>query len=150
MVRNKNAKLIHPKLVIHGGTGSLEGKIEKGQIFARTLEEVTRLCWPVLLKEGARAAVLSGVRMMEDEPIFNAGTGSRLQSDGVIRMSAAIMDSSDGIFSAVINIQNIQHPIDIADLLRKERNTVLAGMGVCRYATEQDFDWHDAITLPRI
>lgn len=149
-VRNDNSKLIPPKLVIHGGAGSLEGKLHKKRIFAAALKEIILATWPVLLQGGARSAVLCGVRMLEDNPVFNAGTGSRLQADGVIRMSAAIMDSSDGIFSAVINIQDIQHPIEAADLLNSEKHTVLSGAGACRFAVQRKFPFYDPVTLPRI
>ncbi|NOZ07391.1 MAG: asparaginase [FCB group bacterium] len=146
----KPQKTISPKLVIHGGAGSLEGNLHKEKIFAAALKEIILTTWPILLKDGARAAVLCGVRMLEDNPIFNAGTGSRLQADGIIRMSASIMDSSDGIFSAVINIQDIQHPIEAADLLNAKKHTVLSCAGACRFAAENDFPFFDPVTPDRI
>ena len=47
-------------------------------------------------------------------PYLIAGTGSKTQHDGQIRMSAALMDGSKTRFSGVINIQNVQNPILIA------------------------------------
>ena len=48
---------------------------------------------------------------LEDCELFNAGTGSRIQADGEIRMSAALMDGVNNTFSGVINLQYVKNPI---------------------------------------
>jgi L-asparaginase len=40
--------------------------------------------------------------------LFNAGIGSQIQSDGKIRMSAAIMDGETQRMSGVINIEEVK------------------------------------------
>ena len=89
MVRSMASQQVQPKLVIHGGAGgSLQSK---GGIEAvrKSLYDVLEAVYP-LLKNGASAvdAVVHGCRLLEDDPRFNAGTGSVVQSDGQIRMSA--------------------------------------------------------------
>lgn len=106
---------MQPKLIIHGGAGSsLHGK--------GGVETVRRSLYPVieevysLLLAGTSAteAVVRGCQLLEDDPLFNAGTGSVLQSDGQIRMSAALMDGLVQRFSGVINVSRVQHPINLA------------------------------------
>ena len=62
-------------------------------------------------------AAIFATKLLEDDDIFNAGTGSRVQQDGQIRMSASIIDSQKQKFAGVINIQNIKNPIEVANRL---------------------------------
>ena len=87
---------VQPKLIIHGGAGSsLQGK--GGLIAVRnSLSKIVADIYTLLLNGGtATEAIVKGCQMLEDEPRFNAGTGSVLQSDGQIRMSASMMDGWD-------------------------------------------------------
>ena len=51
----------------------------------------------VVLKQGGSAldAVEATVRVLEDDPAFNAGFGSVLNTDGQVEMDAAIMDGGN-------------------------------------------------------
>ena len=99
-------------LIIHGGAGAREGHHTTFQLYAASLDRIVEEAWLSLGSEGARAAVLHAIRLLEDDPIFNAGFGSRIQRDGQVRMSAALMDGRVGRFSGVVNVQEVQHPID--------------------------------------
>ncbi len=130
-------------LIIHGGAGAREGIHSGKDDYARSLRKILPAAWDVLAEDGARAAVLQAVRLLEDDPLFNAGFGSRLQMDGIARMSAALMDGVAGRFSGVINVERVRHPIDVAAALGGERHRVLAGEHATRYAHSlgmQDFD----------
>jgi L-asparaginase len=133
-----------PALIIHGGAGAREGLHASFRRYADSLEGIVEDAWRTLLDRGARAAVLAAVRALEDDPIFNAGLGSRLQADGVARMSAALMDGRRGRFSGVVNVERIRHPIDVADHLQAARHAVLAGSPAGHYARHTlgmaDFD----------
>ncbi len=88
--------------------------------------------------------------MLEDDPIFNAGTGSKLQADGEIRMSAALMDGVKNRFSGVVNVQNIRFPIEAAALLSKEKNKVLSADQATEFCRKHGFDEHDPVTPARL
>ncbi len=121
---------VQPKLIIHGGAGSsLKGK-EGVQVVRSSLYKVLEEVYS-LLQAGASAsaAVVRGCHLLEDDPRFNAGTGSVLQSDGQIRMSASLMDGSTQRFSGVINASRVQHPIDLAEALQKFPDRVLSDYG---------------------
>lgn len=138
------------KLVIHGGIAKFEGTHLKRADYARELRRIVADAAGVLAEQGARAAVLQAVRWLEDEPLFNAGTGSRIQADGEIRMSAALMDGNNQVFSGVVNVQYVQHPIDIAEKLSNERHKVLAGAEATRYARAAGFMSHNPYTAHRL
>ena len=73
-----------------------------------------------LKKHNALETAVYTAKLLEDNPLFNAGVGSQIQSDGKIRMSAALMDGVNQKFSGVINIEEIQNPILIAQKLMNE------------------------------
>ncbi len=139
-----------PKLIIHGGAGALENTSERADTIRARLREILCETYDTLVAGDAMQAVLYGVRLLEDEPMFNAGKGSRYQADGTIRMSAALMDGNARRFSGVINIQAVQHPIDVAALLLKEEHRVLAGAQAKEYARSKGFDNFDPGTAYRL
>src|SRR5687768_12941689 len=59
-------------------------------------------------------AAVAGAVILEDDPRFNAGTGSRVRIDGAtVQMDASLM-RSDGKFSAVAAIERVKNPIVVA------------------------------------
>ena len=120
-----------PKVIIHGGAGRALRDPSHAEPIRRALGEVLDEVWAALM-EGAPAmdVVRLGCKRLEDEPLFNAGTGSVIQSDGQIRMSASLMDGSSQRFSAVINAMRVQNPIELASALQDARDRVLAETGV--------------------
>lgn len=145
------SQLIQPKLIIHGGAGSsLSGKGSVAivrQSLHRVIEEVY-----ALLRDGARAAdaVVRGCQLLEDDPLFNAGTGSVLQSDGQVRMSASLMDGTTLRFSGVINVSRVQNPIDLAKTLQSAKDRVLSDFGATEFARELGFPIYDPKTEKRL
>jgi len=142
---------VQPKLIIHGGAGSsLKGKggIE---VVRRSLYQVIESVYALLLAgSSANEAVVHGCQMLEDNPRFNAGTGSVLQSDGQIRMSAALMDGSSQRFSGVINVSRVQHPIDLAQALQNSADRVLSDYGSAELVRELQILSYDALVDSRL
>jgi len=65
------------KIIIHGGAGRLEGKVATKEQYRIGLNEAIGPAYQTLVDKGARAAVLHAIRLLESDPIFNAGTGSK-------------------------------------------------------------------------
>ena len=142
---------VQPKLIIHGGAGSsLQGK-GGVDIVRRSLFKVVEEVYALLLSETtAIDAVVRGCQLLEDDPRFNAGTGSVLQSDGQIRMSAALMDGLRQRFSGVINVSRVQHPIDLAHALQNSDDRVLSDYGASELLRELQIPSYDAMTDLRL
>lgn len=89
-----------------------------------------------VLEEGgdALAIALAVTRHLEDEPSFNAGTGSeiRLHSE-VIEMDASVMTST-GRAGAVATLREVRYPIEVAAMLLDHPLNILAGRGATRFA----------------
>jgi len=142
---------IQPKLVIHGGAGSsLKGK-GGVETVRRSLFHVLETVYP-LLQQGASAteAVVCGCQLLENDPLFNAGTGSVLQSDGQIRMSASLMDGFAQKFSGVINVSRVKNPIDLAQFLQDCDDRVLSDYGAAELLRELQVPIHNPLTDSRL
>jgi L-asparaginase len=142
---------VQPKLIIHGGAGSsLHGK---GGVEAvrRSLHTVVEEVYSLLIAgASASEAVVLGCQLLEDNPRFNAGTGSVLQSDGQIRMSASLMDGTSGRFSGVINISRVKNPIQLAQFLQTSPDRVLSDYGSAELARELQIPSYNALTDLRL
>ncbi len=82
-------------------------------------------------------AVECVVTVLEDNPLFNAGTGSTLNSLGEVEMDAAIMDGSTLAAGAVAAVKGIKNPIQLArKILHDQRHVLLVGEGAYRFARQ--------------
>ncbi|WP_448514069.1 isoaspartyl peptidase/L-asparaginase [Parathermosynechococcus lividus] len=139
------------KVIIHGGAGpSLQDKgglIPVRESLHRVVVQVTQA-----LEQGAAAmeAVVLGCRLLEDDPRFNAGTGSVLQSDGQIRMSASVMDGSQQRLSGVINVSRVKNPIDLAQWLQNSGDRLLSDIGAAELARELQIPVYQPLTDQRL
>lgn len=138
------------KLIIHGGAGKRPRSKKKISQIIYALEGIISDAYSFLEASTAIEAVVHAVALLEDNLLFNAGTGSRLQIDGKARMTASLMDSRNRIFSAVINIENVKNPIKIANLLQKESSFVLSGREAKRYARKMEYRYYDTVTEERL
>lgn len=142
---------MQPKLIIHGGAGSsLKGKEGVAKVRKELYDIVEEVYALLLAGETARSAVVRGCNLLEDNPRFNAGTGSVLQSDGQIRMSAALMDGSAQKFSGVINVARVKNPIDLAAALQQEFDRVLSDYGAAELARELQLPIYNPLTQIRL
>ncbi|NET33328.1 MAG: isoaspartyl peptidase [Cyanothece sp. SIO1E1] len=142
---------IKPKLIIHGGAGSsLKGKGGAAAV-RRPLYKVVETVYSKLLSgANAQAAVVLGCQLLEDEPQFNAGTGSVLQSDGQIRMSAALMEGMTQKFSGVINVARVKNPIGLCQFLQDSTDRVLSDQGAAELLRELQLPIYNPLTDLRL
>ena len=80
-------------------------------------------------------AVEVAVKVMEEDPAFDARRGSFLNADGEVEMDATIMDGDDLSFGAVAAVQHILHPISLArQVMERTQHCMLVGDGALRFA----------------
>jgi len=129
------------KIIIHGGFFSESDQSHEVKTAKQeSLQSIAKKAFDYLTTHSAFDTVAYAVSLLEDDPLYNAGIGSQIQSDGVIRMSAAIMNGATQKLSGVINIENVQNPIFVAKDLINEDDRVLGGNGAKIYATENGFE----------
>jgi L-asparaginase / beta-aspartyl-peptidase len=138
------------KLIIHGGFFS-ESNTNRELKYAKqhALREIVQSGYRYLETHNAIETTVYTVSLLEDCELFNAGTGSQIQSDGKIRMSASLMNGKTMQFSGVINIEGVKNPIRVAEKLLTREDKVLAGKGAIEFARNNDFALYDPATPQR-
>lgn len=127
-----------PALAVHGGAGVLRAD-KPGARHRAVLAQALEAGYEILKKgEASLDAVAAAVVVLEDSPLFNAGRGSSLNSDGEIEMDASIMDGATLHAGAVAAVRRIRNPILAARaVMEKTRHVLLAGSGAERFARKQ-------------
>lgn len=140
---------VRPVLVIHGGAGSRIAAARR----ARLRRQLTAICdeaYVFLQRHSALESVVWAVERLEDDPWFNAGTGSVLQADGRAWMSASVMDGARGRFGGVLNVERVRHPVRVARALLDGPDRLLAGPGATRFAQSLGMPVWDPVTPERL
>lgn len=136
-------------LIAHGGAGNIRpGGEERAVEGLRLAVEAGRA---ILLAGGsALDAACATVVALEDNPAYNAGTGSCLNYDGFVEMDACVMEGTHLRTGAVAALQRVKNPILVARKVMEETDHVmLAGEGAQRFARTMGFGDHDPITEQR-
>src|SRR5437667_2167642 len=116
-------------LIAHGGAGNWRPGSEKEAVDAmKAAVEKGRAI--LIAGRSALDAVCATVVALEDNPIFNAGTGAVLNFDGFCELDASVMESRDRRFGAVCGVQRVRNPVLVARKVMEETDHVmLAGDG---------------------
>jgi len=123
-------------ILLHGGAGRV--RAERREDNARGRLAAIEAGRNVLAEGGsALDAVEATIRLLEDDPSFNAGYGSVLNADGQVEMDAAIMDGTTLALGGVGAVQGVKNPIGLARLAMPERPTLLVAEGARRFAREK-------------
>jgi L-asparaginase len=140
-----------PVLIIHGGARSGFPKKEMTPVFREAMKAIAAEAFEILASGGSAIdAATKAAALLEDNPIFNAGRGSKIQSDGKIRMSAALMDGSALRFSGVVNVEGLKNPIELARLLNPQNSRTLASRGAKAKAKEWNLPFRSPFTPGRL
>eukprot|EP00105_Crassostrea_gigas_P021772 XP_011441041.1 PREDICTED: isoaspartyl peptidase/L-asparaginase [Crassostrea gigas] len=127
---------MEPVVVIHGGAWAIPDKLSSASV--EGVCSAARAGYDVLIRGGsAMDAVEAAVRVMEDCPAFDAGTGSVLNTKGEVEMDSVIMDGRELQCGSVACVQNIKNPVSLARaVLEKTDHTLLVGKGANEFAEE--------------
>lgn len=129
-------------ILIHGGAKTIEPGEEAAN--RKGLDEAVRAGAKVLEAGGAAVeAVEAAIRVMEDDPVFNAGLGAIPNRDGGIEMCAALMDGATLAIGAVAALPMVRHPVSVAREVLDEREILLAGSGALAFARERGAELRD-------
>jgi isoaspartyl peptidase/L-asparaginase-like protein (Ntn-hydrolase superfamily) len=122
-------------IAIHGGAGVLRAD-KPGASQRAVLKQALEAGYEALKRgESSLDAVAAAVVVLEDSPLFNAGRGSSLNSDGEIEMDASIMEGAGLRAGAVAAVRRIRNPILAARaVMEASRHVLLAGEGAERFA----------------
>jgi len=116
-------------LAIHGGAGTIERSSmtpQKEHEYRAGLERALTAGYEILKGGGSSLdATEAAVRVLEDDPHFNAGRGSVFTSAGTNEMDASIMDGKTLKAGAVGSVQHIKNPVNLARLVMEKSPHVM-------------------------
>ena len=123
-------------VVVHGGAGNIPAELHAG--FEAGCGVAAAAGWSVLARGGsALDAVETAVRILEDDPVFDAGRGAHLNRDGDVELDAAIMDGRTLMAGAVAAVRRIANPISLARrVLSDSEHVFLVSTGAERFAAQ--------------
>lgn len=122
-------------IIVHGGAGTITP--DRFEVVQAGCREAALVGWHILQQGGsALDAAEATVRVLEDNPEFNAGTGSCLTADGHIELDAGMMEGHTLRVGAVANIERIKNPISLARHVLESPHALLVGVGAQDFALE--------------
>jgi L-asparaginase / beta-aspartyl-peptidase len=123
-------------LIVHGGAWAIPDEYVEPHIAG--CRAALSKGWAILSAGGsALDAVEAAVCLLEDDPTFDAGTGSVLTSAGTVELDAAVMDGRTMRYGAVANLRHIRNPISLARHVLAGPATMLAAEGAEQFAAQQ-------------
>jgi L-asparaginase / beta-aspartyl-peptidase len=123
-------------ILVHGGCGKVAP--ERHDRLRAGVRAAAQVGGAILNGGGsALDAVVAAVRVLEDDPEFNAGTGSALSRDGTVETDAAVMDGDTQRAGAVAAVPDLANPVVLARaVLDAGEHVILAGPAAWRFAAE--------------
>ena len=132
-------------VLVHGGAGVIERSSmtpEREAQYRAGIQEAIDAAAAVLDKGGSSVdAVEAAIKLLEDNPLFNAGRGAVFAANGSNQMDAAVMDGRTMMAGAVADVQKTRHPIALARaVMEHSPHVMLVGAGADEFAKEQGLE----------
>ena len=126
-------------LAIHGGAGVMSRERMSEDMQKRYIDQLDKALriGDSILKTGgtSREAVVSVITYLEDCPLFNAGKGAVLTSEGRTELDASIMDGETRNAGAIAGVTDIKNPIQAAlKVMEESEHVMLSGDGASEFA----------------
>jgi len=150
---NKNPAATQPEdptkqqwaIAIHGGAGGMsrEKMDSISDTQYRTSLKAALDQGKRILADGGTAmdAVEQTIRILEDNPLFNAGKGAVFNHDGINELDAAFMDGATLGAGAIAGVTDIKNPISAARMvMTNSQHVMLTGAGASQFAKEQGLE----------
>ena len=133
-------------IAIHGGAGVVDRAQmapERAASYLAGLSLALDAGYAILERGGSSLdAVAEAVRILEDDPQFNAGRGAVLTHSGEAELDASIMDGVGPRAGAVAGVRHVKNPIGLARLIMdKSPYVMLIGEGAEEFAREQALEF---------
>ncbi len=126
-----------PSLIVHGGAWSIpDNALEHCRDGCR---RALAAGWAVLSRGGpAIDAIEAAIVVLEDDPVFDSGTGAHLNLDGQVELDAIVMDGATLDAGAVAAVHRVKNPILLARrVMESSGHMMLVGEGAEKFAAEQ-------------
>jgi L-asparaginase / beta-aspartyl-peptidase len=133
-------------LAIHAGAGALQPEQEILAAIHNGLRMALHAGHTVLADGGsALDGVTAAVVALEDNPLFNAGRGSVLTTEGAAEMDAAVMEGAGRRTGAVGGVTGPRNPVLAARMvMERSEHVLMVGEGAIRFLRVHDLPMETA------
>jgi isoaspartyl peptidase/L-asparaginase-like protein (Ntn-hydrolase superfamily) len=122
------------RVIVHGGAGGSPDEPEPRQAVLDDAADAGAA------ESGPVDAVEAAIRVLESNPRFNAGTGGAVQSDGIIRTDAGVMNS-DRDAGAAASMPGVEHAVSVArGVMEETPHVLLNGVHAVDFAADLGVD----------
>ncbi len=126
-------------IAIHGGAGTISKENmddETEKLYINALNEAIDIGENILKNGGSSLdAVEATVRILEDNPLFNAGKGAVFTNEGRNELDASIMTGHDQKAGAVGGVTTVKNPISLArTVMTHSEHVMMTGRGAEQFA----------------
>jgi beta-aspartyl-peptidase (threonine type) len=127
-----------PVILVHGGAGPAGAPDPAVTDRLTGVRAAAAAGWEILARGGsALDAVEAAVRLLEDDPDYNAGTGACLTSAGDVELDASIMDGATLRCGAVAAVKDVVNPVTLARaVMERSEHALLVAAGASAFARE--------------
>ncbi|XP_071795523.1 isoaspartyl peptidase/L-asparaginase-like isoform X2 [Asterias amurensis] len=132
---------VNPVVLVHGGAWAIPDDLVEDS--KAGVQNAARAGYRTLEEAGGTAldAVVAAVCVLEDDPAFDAGTGSVLNEEGEVEMDSVVMEGRELKAGSIACVKNIKNPVKLARLvLEKTDHTMLVGEGANKFAKAMGMD----------
>jgi L-asparaginase / beta-aspartyl-peptidase len=137
-------------IIVHGGAWAIPD--DEAQPHLGACRAAAAAGWAILERGGnALDAAVAAIRVLEDDPITDAGTGSVLNRAGFCELDAALMEGRDLRYGAVAGLRRVRNPIGLARAVLDDLGTMLVGAGAEEFAAAHGVELIDGreLIVPR-
>jgi beta-aspartyl-peptidase (threonine type) len=116
-------------IAVHGGAKPYSPEIDENvEGYERGIREALEAGALILSRGGSSLdAVQAAVMILEDNPLFNAGTGSEKNEKGDMEMDASIMEGASRKAGAVASVKRIKNPVSLAKAVMEQTSHLFLG-----------------------
>ncbi|HWQ08345.1 MAG TPA: isoaspartyl peptidase/L-asparaginase, partial [Holophaga sp.] len=134
-------------LQVHGGAWDIPASLKAAHI-AGVQKAHDVAAGALASRQPPLQAVIEALKVMEDDPVFDAGRGSSLNEDGEVELDAAVMEGGSLRAGAVAAVSRFPHPCELAlAVMERTNHVLLIREGAERFALAQGFAPVDPATL---
>ena len=132
-------------LVVHGGAGTITRSSmtpESEKQYREGLEQALKSGHAILTRGGSSLdAVEAAIRVLEDNPLFNAGKGAVFTHEGKNELDASIMEGKNKRAGSVAGVTIVRNPISAARaVMEKSPHVMMIGRGAELFATKMGLE----------
>lgn len=142
---------MRPSLIVHGGAWHIPE--EAADACRAGCREALQAGWRILSGGGsAEDAVEAAIIVLENDPVFDAGTGSHLNLDGFAELDAIMMNGATLKSGAIACVRKVKNPIAVARrVMELSDHSMFVGAGAEKFAVDQGMPLCDPedLVIPR-